>query len=183
MYWRVNIRSGAMIFPHSWSNQRTHASIRSNRHMYICSKGNLRIQSKLIKGQVVNLHFNSSLQFHGMNMYNWDNCSLAIYSLNKTIVDDYFKRAVFFSHFHLDGLSQAAGERVNQPTNRDFAKDIMKLNFFLNFKLQNDIASRIGAAAYQLGKTSSRTITDVKQCWAWLVLGWENVQILSECCW
>ena len=28
-----------------------------------------------------------------------------------------------------------------------------------------------GAAAYQLGNTSSRMITEVKQCWAWLVLG------------
>ena len=33
----------------------------------------------------------------------------------------------------------------------------------------------LGAAAYQLGNTSSRTITEVKQCWAWLVLEWEAV--------
>ena len=32
----------------------------------------------------------------------------------------------------------------------------------------------LGAAAYQLGNTSSRTITEVKQRWAWLVLGWEK---------
>ena len=32
-----------------------------------------------------------------------------------------------------------------------------------------------GTAAYQLGNTSSRTITEVKQCWARLVLGWETV--------
>ena len=32
-----------------------------------------------------------------------------------------------------------------------------------------------GAAAYQLGNTSSRTITEVKQRWARLVLGWETV--------
>ena len=31
--------------------------------------------------------------------------------------------------------------------------------------------------AYQLGNISSRTITDVKQCWACLVLAWE-----TECC-
>ena len=39
-----------------------------------------------------------------------------------------------------------------------------------------------GAAAYQLGNTSSRTITEVKQRWAWLVLGWTTVQVLPECC-
>ena len=39
-----------------------------------------------------------------------------------------------------------------------------------------------GAAAYQLGNTSSGTITEVKQCWARLVLGWEAVQVLPECC-
>ena len=37
-----------------------------------------------------------------------------------------------------------------------------------------------GAAAYQLGNTSSRTITEVKQRWARLVLGWETVQVLPE---
>ena len=25
-------------------------------------------------------------------------------------------------------------------------------------------------------------ITEVKQCWAWLILGWETVQVFSECC-
>ena len=35
----------------------------------------------------------------------------------------------------------------------------------------------LGTAAYQLGNTSSRTITEVKQRWAWLVLGWETVQV------
>ena len=35
--------------------------------------------------------------------------------------------------------------------------------------------SELGAAAYQLGNTSSRTITEVKQCWARLVLGWATV--------
>ena len=39
-----------------------------------------------------------------------------------------------------------------------------------------------GAAAYQLGNISSRTITEVKQRWARLVLGWETVQVLPECC-
>ena len=39
-----------------------------------------------------------------------------------------------------------------------------------------------GAAPYQLGNTSSRTITEVKQRCAQLVLGWETVQVLSECC-
>ena len=39
-----------------------------------------------------------------------------------------------------------------------------------------------GAAAYQLGNTSSRTITEVKQRWAQLVLGWDTVQVLPECC-
>ena len=39
-----------------------------------------------------------------------------------------------------------------------------------------------GAAAYQLGNTSSRTITEVKQRWARLVLGWETVQVSPECC-
>ena len=39
-----------------------------------------------------------------------------------------------------------------------------------------------GAAAYQLGNTSSRTITEVKQRCAWLVLGWVTVQVLPECC-
>ena len=37
-------------------------------------------------------------------------------------------------------------------------------------------------AAYQLGNTSSRTITEVKLCWAWLVLGWATAQVLPECC-
>ena len=39
-----------------------------------------------------------------------------------------------------------------------------------------------GAAAYQFGNTSSRTITEVKQRWARLVLGWATVQVLPECC-
>ena len=39
-----------------------------------------------------------------------------------------------------------------------------------------------GVAAYQLGNTSSCTIIEVKQGWAWLVLGWQTVQVLSECC-
>ena len=40
-----------------------------------------------------------------------------------------------------------------------------------------------GAAAYQLGNTCSRTITEVKQRWARLLLGWETpVQVLPECC-
>ena len=38
-----------------------------------------------------------------------------------------------------------------------------------------------GAAAYQLGNTSSRKITEVKQRWARLVLGWATVQVLPEC--
>ena len=38
------------------------------------------------------------------------------------------------------------------------------------------------ATAYQLGNTSSRTITEVKQLCARLVLGWETVQVLPECC-
>ena len=37
----------------------------------------------------------------------------------------------------------------------------------------------LGAAAYQLGNTSSRTITEVKQRWARLVLGWETVQLFK----
>ena len=40
----------------------------------------------------------------------------------------------------------------------------------------------LGAAAYQLGNTSSCTITEVKQRWARLVLGWVTVQVLPECC-
>ena len=39
----------------------------------------------------------------------------------------------------------------------------------------NNKKDTLGAAAYQLGNTSSRTITEVKQRLAWLVLGWENV--------
>ena len=40
-----------------------------------------------------------------------------------------------------------------------------------------------GTAAYQFGNASSRTITEVKQRWPWLVLAWETpVQVLSECC-
>ena len=38
---------------------------------------------------------------------------------------------------------------------------------------------KMGAAAYQLRNTSSRTITEVKQRCAQLVLGWETVQKLS----
>ena len=40
----------------------------------------------------------------------------------------------------------------------------------------------MGAAAYQLENTSPRTITEVKQRWARLVLGWETVQVSPECC-
>ena len=40
----------------------------------------------------------------------------------------------------------------------------------------------VGAAAYQLGNTSSRKITEVKHSWARLVLGWDTVQVLPECC-
>ena len=40
----------------------------------------------------------------------------------------------------------------------------------------------LGAATDQLGNTSSRMITEVKQHWARLVLGWETVQVLPECC-
>ena len=36
-----------------------------------------------------------------------------------------------------------------------------------------------GAAAYQLGNTSSRTITEVKQRWAQLVLGWVTVSSVA----
>ena len=43
---------------------------------------------------------------------------------------------------------------------------------------QLGISIRTCAAAYQLGNTSSRTITEVKQPWAWLVLGWD----LFKCC-
>ena len=40
----------------------------------------------------------------------------------------------------------------------------------------------MGAAAYQLGNTSSRTITEVNQRWTRLVLlGWDTVQVLPEC--
>ena len=39
-----------------------------------------------------------------------------------------------------------------------------------------------GADAYQLGNISSRTITEVKQRQARLVLGWEAVQVLPEFC-
>ena len=44
------------------------------------------------------------------------------------------------------------------------------------------IKPKQGAAAYQLGNTSSRTITEVKQRWARLVLGWDTVQVLPKCC-
>ena len=41
-----------------------------------------------------------------------------------------------------------------------------------------------GAAAYQLGNTSSCMITEVEQHWARTVLGGETlVQVLPECCW
>ena len=40
----------------------------------------------------------------------------------------------------------------------------------------------VGAAAYQLGNTSSCTIPEVKQRGARLVLGWKTVQVLPECC-
>ena len=36
--------------------------------------------------------------------------------------------------------------------------------------------------AYQRENASSRTITEIKQRWAWLVLGWDTVQVLPECC-
>ena len=40
----------------------------------------------------------------------------------------------------------------------------------------------LGAAAYQLGNTSSHTSTEVKQRWAWLVLWWvvSNECLLSK---
>ena len=41
---------------------------------------------------------------------------------------------------------------------------------------------KTGATTYQLGNTSSRTITEVKQHWTRLVLEWETVQVLPECC-
>ena len=44
------------------------------------------------------------------------------------------------------------------------------------------IRKALGAAAYQLGNTSSRMIIEVKKSWARLVLGWETVQVLPECC-
>ena len=39
-----------------------------------------------------------------------------------------------------------------------------------------------GATSYPLGNTSPLPITEVKQRSARLVLGWETVQVLSECC-
>ena len=35
---------------------------------------------------------------------------------------------------------------------------------------------------YQLGNTSSRMLTEVKQCGTRLLQGWETVQVLSEYC-
>ena len=41
----------------------------------------------------------------------------------------------------------------------------------------------LNAKAGQLGNTtSSRTITEVKECWDWLLLRWDTIQVLSECC-
>ena len=40
----------------------------------------------------------------------------------------------------------------------------------------------MGPKTYQLENTSSHTITEVKQSWAWLVLGWETVQVMPEWC-
>ena len=45
-----------------------------------------------------------------------------------------------------------------------------------SIKRVNKVAET-GTAACQLGNTSSRTITEVKQCEAQLVLGWETVQV------
>ena len=49
-------------------------------------------------------------------------------------------------------------------------------------KYRGTLSLKLGAVAYQLGNTSSRTITEVKQRWARLVLGWDTVQVLPECC-
>ena len=45
-----------------------------------------------------------------------------------------------------------------------------------DFKLVQEMYT-LGAVAYQLGNTSSCTVTEVKRHWAWLVLGWETVQV------
>ena len=63
----------------------------------------------------------------------------------------------------------------------------LQLTFVQLFWLHHSLISEKchinkGAAAYQLGNTSSRTITEVKQRWARLVLGWDTVQVLPECC-
>ena len=41
--------------------------------------------------------------------------------------------------------------------------------------VNNNRKTVLGAAAYQPGNTSSRTITEVKQCWVRLALGWETL--------
>ena len=51
-----------------------------------------------------------------------------------------------------------------------------------NLLVQSTTTKTGRSAAYQLGNTSSRTITEVKQRWAWFVLGWEIVQVLRGCC-
>ena len=43
-----------------------------------------------------------------------------------------------------------------------------------------DISRPIGAAAYQVGNTSSCTINKVKQGRDRIVLGWETVQVLPR---
>ena len=51
-----------------------------------------------------------------------------------------------------------------------------------NWYFQVDKPLRPSSGFYQLGNTSSHTITEVKQRWACLVLAWETVQVLPECC-
>ena len=45
----------------------------------------------------------------------------------------------------------------------------------VNFPVSSNKNWVKGVEAYQLGNTSSRTITEVKQRWAQLVLRWETV--------
>ena len=56
-------------------------------------------------------------------------------------------------------------------------RNVADLEFVLFVKLK-----LLGAAAYQLGNTSSRMITEVNQCYARLVLGWDTVHVQPECC-
>ena len=93
------------------------------------------------------------------------------------------------------------GSRIQVPRNlkhstttevpkSDLVKSSVYLTFYGIFFLSHCEAHKLkflsnvifGAAAYQLGNTSSRTITEVKQRWARLVLGWATVQVLPECC-